>query len=245
MKAKEWLESKYNQDFAMKKLLVGTKSDGTSALHSFDLVSEDNQIVAEVKSHRLTKSGNNPSGKVSDTYQACSMLEKVDAQKKLLVLTDCDFFKLFKRCSDGKISRQIELVLLKMDNETKSSKSLPKTHNKSGEKSFENSDFEPFWSELQSCLMEKRTITNWTVDKSEVGEDFEAGPVIGEYVLIYPQSAQNDLKVPKKDFKLIFGNWAAYVAGNIRRGDLAKKSRFTKYTISIIHQYLSAKQKGN
>jgi hypothetical protein len=69
MKTKEWLESKYCQNFSMKKLPVGTKLDGTTALHSFDLVSEDNQIVAEVKSHRLTKSGDNPSGKISDTYR--------------------------------------------------------------------------------------------------------------------------------------------------------------------------------
>ena len=111
-KAKEWLESKYNENFVKRNLPVGTKSDGTSAQHSFDLVSKDNQIVVEVKSHRLTKSGNNPSGKISDTYHASAMLEKVNAQKKLLILTDSDFFELFKRYSDGKISSKIELVLL-------------------------------------------------------------------------------------------------------------------------------------
>ena len=126
-----------------------------------------------------------------------------------------------------------------MDKELCDSKSKPKTDSKCKEVSSGNNDFGVFWSELQSSLLEKRTITNWTVDKGEVGEDFEAGPVIGEYVLVRPQSAQTDLKVPKKDFKLIFENWAEYLNGTARRGDLVKKSRFTKYTISIIHQYMS------
>jgi hypothetical protein len=224
-------------------LKVGTKSDGTSAMHSFDLVSEDNQIVAEVKSHRLTKSGKTPSGKVSDTYHACSMLEKLNAQKKLLILTDSDFFELFKRYSDGKISSKIELVLLNMDNERRSSKSMPKTYSKVEDVSSENSEFGSFWSELQSWLMEKRTITNWTVDKGEVGEDFETGPVTGNHVLVYPPSALNVQKVSKKDFEFVYEKWTDYLNGDAKRSELAKKSRFAKYTISIIHQYLSRGQK--
>jgi hypothetical protein len=117
--AKKWLQNKFNTSFFRRNLQVGSKSNGKPAMHNFDLASEDNQIVAEVKSHQLTKGGNIPSGKISDTYQACSMLEKVSAKKKLLILTDCKFYKIFTRCSEGKISKEIEIVLLSNGNEAK------------------------------------------------------------------------------------------------------------------------------
>jgi hypothetical protein len=110
--AAKWLEAEFRLCFSKKSLPVGIRGDGKIALHSFDLVSEDNQIVAEVKSHQKTKGGNIPSGKISDTYHACSMLEKVKAQKKLLLLTDRAFYDIFKRYSDGKISDDIEVVLV-------------------------------------------------------------------------------------------------------------------------------------
>jgi len=239
LRAKEWLESKCNENFAKKNLPVGTKLDGTSAIHSFDLVSEDNQIVAEVKSHRLTKSGKTPSGKVSDTYHACYMLEKVNARKKLLILTDLDFFELFKRYSNGKICNQIEMVLLNETCKTSLLESPTKIHDRLKVESSDNSDFAVFWSGLTSWLEEKQTIENWTAVKGLMGEDFEAGPVVGNYMLVYPHSALNVQKVPKKDFKFVYEKWAGYKNGDFRRGELAKKSRFTKYTISIIRQYRS------
>jgi len=110
--AKKWLQEKFDTSFSERKLQVGLKLDGKPAMHNFDLVSEDSQTVAEVKSHRLTRSGNSPSGKISNAYEACSMLEKVSAKKKLLVLTDPSFYGIFRRCSEGKISREIEIVLL-------------------------------------------------------------------------------------------------------------------------------------
>ena len=40
------------------------------------------------------------------------MLEKVSAKKKLLILTDPKFYEIFRRYSEGKISKEIEIVLL-------------------------------------------------------------------------------------------------------------------------------------
>jgi hypothetical protein len=225
-------------------LPVGTKSDETAAQHSFDLVSDDNQIVAEVKSHRLTKSGKNPSGKISDTYHACAMLEKVNARKKLLILTDSDFFQLFKRYSDGKISSQIEIFLLDDANKRNPSETSLKVLDRPKVEGSENRDFSLLWSGLESWLKEKQTIENWTANKGVIGEDFEAGPVSGNYVLVYPHSALSVQRVPKRDFKFICEKWARYLNGDIKRSELAKKSRFTKYTVSIIHQYLNTKQEG-
>ena len=41
----------------------------------------------------------------------------------------------------------------------------------------------------------------------------------------------------RKDFELVYENWEGYISGRISRSDLCE-SRFTKYTISIIHQFL-------
>ena len=40
-----------------------------------------------------------------------------------------------------------------------------------------------------------------------------------------------------KDFELIYMNWKDYISCKITRPQLRDKSRFTKYTISILHQY--------
>jgi hypothetical protein len=82
----------------------------------------------------------------------------------------------------------------------------------------EKTDFEIFWSKLTSWLSNKQYIINWTVNSGEI---------------------------PKNDFKIIYKNWDGYVAGLIPRshfvhGPIAK-SRFTKYSISIIHQYMNCR----
>jgi len=116
--AKKWLQNRFNISFSRRNLRVGSKSCGKPAMHNFDLVSKDNQMIAEVKSHRLTNSGS-ISGKISDTYQACFMLEKVNAKKKLLILTDPKFYEIFKRYSEGKISKEITVMLLRHNEDRK------------------------------------------------------------------------------------------------------------------------------
>jgi hypothetical protein len=229
LKAANWLKEKFEQGFTKKVLPVGTKIDGSSAFHNFDLVSDDNQIVAEVKSHQITVNGNVPSAKISDTYAACGMLEKVSAKQKLLILTDHSFYKLFRRYSDGKISRQIEIVCID-ENQTPVGPEvvLPESPKNS---------FEVFWTKLAGAISSKQTIVNWTVKKGSTGENFEAGPVCVDCVFVSAPSALERIKVPKNDFKLMYDNWQMYSREKVSRGDLAKQSRFTKYTISIIHQY--------
>ena len=150
--AKEWLQSKFEVSFSERDLQVGDKSDGKPAMHSFDLVSEDGQTVAEVKSHQLTKSGNIPSGKISDTYKACLMLEKVDARKKFLILTDSKFYDLFKRYSNGKISKQIEITLLSNEKCERRPSSVETRPLSSRIEVSEKDDFNIFWSKVASWL---------------------------------------------------------------------------------------------
>jgi hypothetical protein len=111
-KAAEWLKAKYGVEFDPKALHVGTRIDGTVALHVFDLVSPDKQIVAEVKTHTITASGNIPSAKILDTYVACGRLERVPAKTKVLVLSDFSFYQSFRNNSRGRIPRQIEIVCI-------------------------------------------------------------------------------------------------------------------------------------
>ena len=238
--ARHWLERKFGLPFSKRSLQVGFKSDGKPALHSFDLVSEDGQIVVEVKSHQLTRSGKAPSGKISDAYSACLMLEKVAARMKLLVLTDYEFYAIFRRYSDGKIHKGIEMICLANKCQPPQSETiLANSVNKEKEA---REDFSIFWSRMTAQLPRKQHIVNWTADKGETGEDFQAEYVSGNYVIVYLDS-RRVLKVPMKDFKIVYDTWDDYSSGIVPRshfvhGPIAE-SRFTKYTISIIHRYLT------
>jgi hypothetical protein len=111
-KATKWLEAKYHRGFKSKTLPLEMKNEGIIAFHRFDLVSADNQIVAEVKDHIITMSGNISATKILDTYSACGILEKVLAKKKLLVLTDFNFYQSFRKNSNGRISTKIEIIYI-------------------------------------------------------------------------------------------------------------------------------------
>jgi len=232
--AKNWLQNRFRISFSRRNLQVGTKPNRQPAMHNFDLVSEDNHIVAEVKSHQLTKGGNVPSGKISDTYQAC------------FILTDSRFYEIFRRYSEGKISKEIEIVLLPYRNEAKKPSGVKATTSQDARKKSKKTDFGIFWSRLTSWLSHKQRIINWTVKSGEIGENFEAVYAGGDYVIVYPKSALYVQKAPKNDFKVIYEKWDEYVAKLIPRAYFVKgpiaHSRFSKYIISIIHQYLNSKK---
>jgi hypothetical protein len=105
----KWLKAKYGMEFNPKSLPIATRLYGTFALHNFDLVSSDNQIVAKVITHTVNPSGNIPSAKILDTYIACEILKNVTAKTKLLIITDFAFYESFKNNSKGRISRQIKI----------------------------------------------------------------------------------------------------------------------------------------
>jgi len=244
--AKNWLQDKFSISFSRRNLQVGTKPNRQPAMHNFDLISEDSQIVAEVKSHQLTKGGNIPSGKISDTYQACFMFEKVSAKKKLLILTDSKFYEIFRRYSEGKISKEIEIVLLPYRNEAKKPNSVKTMPSQDTLEKPKKTDFGIFWSELTSWLLHRQCIINWTVKSGEIGENFEAVYAGGDYIIVYPKSALCVQRVPKNDFKVICEKWDEYVAELIPRSYFVKgpiaHSRFSKYIISTIHQCLNRKK---
>jgi len=109
---REQLSKEFNINLERRKLLIGHKSDGTPREHEFDLVSPDGKIVGEVKTFKPLKGGGRPSGKIDTSFQACYLLEKVKAQRKLLVLTNKEFFELFKKECDGIVSKDIEILYI-------------------------------------------------------------------------------------------------------------------------------------
>ena len=109
-KVRKVLSKRFNAAFKRRKLLIGYKSNGTPKEHEFDLVSLDGEIVGEIKTFTPLKGGGRPSGKIDTTFQACYLLEKVKARRKLLVLTHKEFYKIFKKESDGIVSKEIEIL---------------------------------------------------------------------------------------------------------------------------------------
>jgi len=97
--------------------------------------------------------------------------------------------------------------------------------------------FDDFWRNLRDKLQEQVVIRNWTRDNGYLGQgDF--GAIFRDgYIECHPPEAENPQKVPKQDFRFMYENWKDYTEGRIKRSQLRDRSRFTKYTISILHQY--------
>ncbi|AGK61397.1 hypothetical protein Asulf_01410 [Archaeoglobus sulfaticallidus PM70-1] len=104
--------------------------------------------------------------------------------------------------------------------------------------------FEKFWKLLLEKLGTPTHIRNWTVYSGYLGEDFIARKYYDSMIecLIPNGSPQY---VPKKDFKLVYEVWENYKSFKVKRADLCQHSRFTKYVISIIHQFEELRYKGD
>ena len=103
--------------------------------------------------------------------------------------------------------------------------------------------FEEFWILLLKKLKIPTHIRNWTVYSGYIGEDFIARKYSDSMIecLIPNGSPQY---VPKKDFKLLYEVWDDYKSFKVKRVDLCQHSRFTKYVISIIHQFEELRYEG-
>ena len=115
---REKLEQEFCQSFRKQKLPVGLKKDGSEAMHEFDAVSEDRSIVVGIKSSSgKTSGGRFPSGKVAAAYQELYFLSLSKAERRILLLTDPEFYEIFKKHSDGKIVPGLELMLVPLSPE--------------------------------------------------------------------------------------------------------------------------------
>jgi hypothetical protein len=107
------LEKEFGQQFTTQVLIVGKRSDGFPASHEFDAVSADGRIVAGIKSSSgKTSSGRRPSGKIAAAYKELYFLSLVDAERRILVLTDPEFYKIMENDCDGRLAPGLELMLI-------------------------------------------------------------------------------------------------------------------------------------
>jgi len=97
--------------------------------------------------------------------------------------------------------------------------------------------FDEFWKKLTTVLRDKRLIRNWTRDSGYLGKGDFYAVYRGGNVIICILESGSVLRVPKEDFELLFNHWEDYIKGRYPRHLLRNKSRFTKYTISILNQY--------
>jgi len=97
--------------------------------------------------------------------------------------------------------------------------------------------FDKFWKRLTDVLRVKQLIRNWTRDHGYLGRGDFYAVYRGGNVIICILENGSVLKVPREDFELLFNHWEDYIKGRYPRRLLRDKSRFTKYTISILNQY--------
>lgn len=96
--------------------------------------------------------------------------------------------------------------------------------------------FENFWEKVTFALMRSQPIHNYTLDEKMDGQ-FQAQYKGGDYIFCTIENGKV-LQIPKKEFRVMYTKWEKYVSGELTKTFMDKESRFTKYTTSIIHQYL-------
>ena len=107
------LEKERGTPFSKMRLIIGRNSRGEEVPHEFDLVSADLKIVGEVKSGKL---GNDSTGLagyngkrklslIADLF----FLERVEADEKILVLTNEELFEKFKQDMDGLLPKNMSI----------------------------------------------------------------------------------------------------------------------------------------
>jgi len=105
----EKLSSELGQRLVNKQLQIGFSANGSPRLKEFDGVSEDREIVVSVASNSgKTSGGKKPTGKIRSVYSSLYFLNLTRASKKIMVLTDPEFYDIFLKDSEGLLN-DIEL----------------------------------------------------------------------------------------------------------------------------------------
>lgn len=99
-----------------EKRVIKLPQEGT---HEFDAVSLDGKIVVSIKTASgKTSGGKNPSGKIKDIEAELYYLMLVDAEVKLLVITNSEFYELITRRLKGRLHPSIDLIYIRLSDET-------------------------------------------------------------------------------------------------------------------------------
>jgi len=106
--ARKKLEDMFGVQLPKRKLIIGYDSEGFPRLHEFDLVSRGLRIAGEIKS------GKHIATTFKGALNDCFYLSKLKAKRKILVLTDKDFYTYFKSKADGIIPNDIEVIFIQL-----------------------------------------------------------------------------------------------------------------------------------
>ena len=95
-------------------------------------------------------------------------------------------------------------------------------------------EFPHVWAAIQSHLSRGAQVKNWTAAKGYLGDSFAIAAVSSSHVEVDSPNAETVQRVSKADFEFMHNNWKAYCAGQVKRSELVKSTRVSKYTISIL-----------
>ena len=114
----EYVRKILSEEFRVKFEEREVPLRGTDKPYRFDLVSPDGSIVGEVKTYvSPTKGGKRPSAKIAHASEGCLFLMHAEgAKKRLLILTDRNFYTLYKNERQGQMaeSNGIEIMLVEV-----------------------------------------------------------------------------------------------------------------------------------
>ena len=98
-----------------RKIPVGSQG----RLKEFDGVSADSSVVVQIINHGgYTSGGKLPSAKIKNTYADCYFLNLTHAKRKILAITNQEFFSIFKDKSQGFLN-DIEVLFIDLSDELK------------------------------------------------------------------------------------------------------------------------------
>ncbi len=107
---RQWLKERFRVSFESKEIVL-TRSQKPNGKHEFDAVSKDKRIVAGIISAGgKTSRGKNPQGKINKGIAELYFLSLIEADQKLLVLTDPAFVEIFKKKTKGRLAQGIKII---------------------------------------------------------------------------------------------------------------------------------------
>lgn len=91
-----------------------------------------------------------------------------------------------------------------------------------------------YWPRLKAALSRSTTISNWTKDRGEVGDKFEA-VAKGDYVIVAPPNG-NVRNIYFGEMVAVYNVWEGYLAGKVPRS--RDRSCDGNLQFKVHHQYL-------
>jgi hypothetical protein len=95
-------------------------------------------------------------------------------------------------------------------------------------------DFPEMWLRIRTDLVPGTKVRNWTAAKGYLGDEFAIVRVESNHIGVNSPNAETIQRVARADLEYMFANWDDYCAGRLRRQELVKHTRVSKYAMSIL-----------